>query len=258
MITLHDFASEHHVTEPDYLQAHRAAILQEYADDLAVLNDVFGGRAVRVILSNWEGDNMVYCGSIFEFTNNPQFEAKCADKVNGNFAGALAGFAAWIALREEAIAQFRATHPGLDVRQAPEFSNLNLFGESCHTTCRPDLTVFETLRAGKRQPLCSYSAYDSLNRKRLDQDLDRIATACDQVILGELGIGLKGTDLDGLKDRYKVVVDALKKHGGEVPAVMLWHAFESPAPNQPLLQLYEQDGSPADVRALPPMLSPGK
>jgi hypothetical protein len=252
MITLHDFtsAADERILDPVFLTAHRDEIVRETEDDLAVFGRRFPNRHLTVVVSNWEGDNLVYCGHTFQFASDAHFNAACAARSGGGFAARLRAFQQWIALRDEAIRRFQRTAPGLDVIQAPEFSNLNMFGENCRTACNPAWTVFETL---SKRPLCSYSAYDSSGRGTLGTDLPRILETCDRVIIGELGFERKKDDWKSLSQSYEKAALAIAPFYNRLAGILLWHAFENPR-STPGFALYDNTGQPANVRALPPSL----
>jgi hypothetical protein len=254
MITLHDFTSAagSHIVDPQFLTQHRDAILQETEDDLSELGRRFKARRVSIVISNWEGDNLVYCAHTYQFAIDAAFHAECIARTGGDFAARLKGFQQWVDLRDEAIRRFQRESPGLDVIQAPEFSNLNIFTRDCRTGCDPNLTVFETLA---KRPLCSYSAYDSSGRGTLDADLPRILTTCDHLIIGELGFDLKGNDTRALARNYDQAAKALLRFDDRLSGVFLWHAFENSKTN-PGFALYDNDGRPAHVQFLPACLRP--
>jgi hypothetical protein len=254
MITLHDFvsAADEHIVDPAFLASHRGEILRETEEDLDLIGRRFSNRRVAVVISNWEGDNLVYCGHTFQFAIDARFNSTCAARLGGDFAARLRGFQQWVALRDEAIQRIRRDYPGLDVVQAPEFSNLNMFGEDCRTQCNPLWTVFATLAS---RPVCSYSAYDSSGRRTLGKDLPRILAKCGRLIIGELGFQRKGNDLKALSKSYAQAAGALVPFDDRLTGIFLWHAFENSQSNQGFA-LYDHSGRDANVRALPGTLRP--
>lgn len=261
MVTLHDFTSQpDHMLDPDFIASHRDAIRAETADALEVLAKRFAGHNVQVIVSNWEGDNLVYCGAVYAFARDSKASAQCLAKVGGEegLVRRLTGFANWIALREEAMNTIQRKYTNLAIEQAPEFVVFNLTGSpqwQCSTLCKQQLTVLAKFTQGRKLPMCSYSAYDSLKAGTLDADLDRIDQICSKVVLGEVGFRQRDNDKSDPAD-YARLERAIADHANVIPAIIYWNAFESPDSSDKGFGLYRGDGSPRNVRALPNALAP--
>ena len=262
MVTLHDFASQpDHMLDPDFIAAHRDAIRAETSDALEVLAKRFAGRNVQVIVSNWEGDNMIYCGQVYAFARDRKAADQCLAKIGGEagLVHRLEGFASWIALRESAINDIQRKYTNLAIEQAPEFVVFNLTGSpqwQCTTLCKAGLTVLAKFTQGQKLPMCSYSAYDSLKAGTLDADLDRIGQICSKVVLGEVGFRQRDGDNSNPPSDYAKLERAVADHAGTLTAMIYWNAFESADSTDKGFGLYRGDGSPRNVRALPSALAP--
>jgi hypothetical protein len=186
MVTLHETASRD-VLSAGMDPARQQAISTELRDVLGKLQHRFQGRPVKIVLSNWEGDNMVYCGSVFRYARQADFAAQCDTTAADGVDRRLARFVEWMQLRDSVVAKFRAEHPDLDVEHAPEFNLAYLGPANCRTRCDQRRTVFEGLARAGHRPLCSFSSCNSTNRNALAEDLKRLLASCDRVILGELG-----------------------------------------------------------------------
>ena len=144
------------------LAAHQAAIEAEYTGLFNVLQQRFAGRNVQFILSNWEGDNVVYCGSSYNYATNPAFAAKCVHPNNESNAQAAAGLVTWFGYRDQAVAAFVAANPSINLIQAPEFNAYSMFDSGCHGYCNAATdTVLAQIGAAGGRGYCSYSSYDT-------------------------------------------------------------------------------------------------
>lgn len=251
MITLHDsFVSTSSTYAPDAVARNAEAILADHAGALAALDWRFAGRPVRVVLSNWEGDNQILCGSAFTFSRNAAFVRSCA-ATRGDLAKAVDGFLDWIDLRDRAVEAYRKRGGTLDVVHVPELNNVRIFSDGCLTSCDLSLTLAAAMRQRGGRDTCSYSAYDGINTGRLGEALDRLAATCRRTIVGELGFSLdrvKGERLSGL---YASAAAAIAERQSSIDAVFVWNAFETDGTGDTGFGLFRADGSPFAWNSLP-------
>jgi hypothetical protein len=97
-----------------------------------------------------------------------------------------------------------------------------------------------------RPDLCSYSAWESVNRNRLTKDLQDIAKACAPapVIIGEIGIK------ENPDKHYAKLVATLQPLRESVPLVFFYQAFEGATTKEPGFALFDGDGTALHARAL--------
>ncbi|MDQ0471921.1 hypothetical protein [Labrys wisconsinensis] len=257
MITLHESASKG-VLADGLTPERRQAITAELTGVLETLQHRFAGRSVEIVLSNWEGDNQVYCGSVVRYARQPAFTASCDTPTGDGLDRRLAHFVDWMQLRDAVVQTFRAAHPGFDVEHAPEFNLAYLGPRNCKTRCDVSRTVFAALaRAGKR-PLCSFSSYNSTNRGALQDDLPRLLATCDRVILGELGFAPARQGPERVRQGFAKAAAAAAAFPGKVPAMVIWNAFDQPGrTREDSFGLYREDGTPGNVVNLPAGMAPG-
>jgi hypothetical protein len=94
--------------------------------------------------------------------------------------------------------------------------------------------------------ICSYSAWESVNRNRLTKDLQDIMKACAPapVIVGEIGAK------ENPDKRYPRIVSALEPLRQSLPVVFYWQAFEPRMSKDPGYGLFGQDGAPLHAKAV--------
>lgn len=251
MITLHDsFVTRSTSYDPGAVARSADAILADHAAALAALEHRFAGKPVRIIISNWEGDNQLLCGSAYSFSRSPDFVRDC-QATRGDLAKAVTGFLDWIALRDRAIADYRTKGGALDVTQAPELNNVRIFTDGCVTTCDTALTLATALRGRGGQQTCSYSAYDGINTGRLGEALDRLAETCRRTIIGELGFSLERVKGERLTGLYASAAAAIARRQSSIDAVFIWNAFENEGTKDTGFGLFRVDGSPFAWNSLP-------
>jgi hypothetical protein len=252
MVTAHDFSAylaaggNSGYLNASVLTANATAIKAEYVGLIQVLYDRFSGRGVQIILSNWEGDNLIFCGSAFDF-----------GRVGGNAATCQATFPAgqtnvqriqnymqWLALKDQAVSDFLAAHPDANVIHAPEFNNYKLFAPGCSGLCDPSTdTLLKQFAASGGRQYCSYSSYDTqgpANGSYLAAVQD-ILTICQNLIIGEAGYDLlTAANLQNNIALYGAL-DQIRQQPG-VLGVIPWNAF-NPASLSQRYGLFSSDGS---------------
>jgi hypothetical protein len=250
VITLHDFSfGQRPMVDAEFLEQHRAALVQEYRAGLAAVSERFANRNTTVVISNWEGDNVVYCGSVYRFATAVRFAAECQGQATGNIERRMQGLVAWLKLRSELVDEVRRDSPPLTLLHAPEVNNVVLFEHRCRHQCDPSATVFGRLGELPGLRLCSYSAYDSVRENLLATALARLSAVCPTVILGEVGIRTPDVSSAEADKRAKAVIDQVRGASVKVPlAIIVWNAFEARASRDAGYGLFEEDGRPRTFR----------
>jgi hypothetical protein len=181
-----------------YTEENAAAMREEYAEFTYHLVQAHSGSGKRFILSNWEGDNALYCGQAYRYAADPEFRQWCNDNYpnlyNGNQSpeDSIEGMRRWFRTRWEGVRAgtrraAAAGYGGVTVRVAPEISMVRSLRENGLRSVLYDVVPFVPF------DYISYSAYESLNRPEPDMalkaDLDTIAQAAGAatIILGEIG-----------------------------------------------------------------------
>lgn len=231
------------------LTANKTAIEKEYADLLAYLSQRFAGRGIQFILSNWEGDNFVYCGSAYSFSQGGSFTTSCNNSITSNGqtrAQRLQALLTWFSYKDEVVANFIAANPGTSVIHAPEFSAFGMFAGGCQGGCATgtpssDLVLGAIQAAGGRR-YCSYSSYDSqgpANGSYLAA-VQQILAICQNLIIGEAGYDLLGPG--GLANDAALfpALDQLRNVSG-VLGVIPWNAV-NPADGSQQFGMFDTSG----------------
>ena len=252
MFTTYDFASfgSQHYLDPEFLQTHRQQVFDEYRDLAETMLRTYSGSGRVFIISHWEGDNQVYCGSSYEFQTIDDKRYACLYQ---DPARRLAGMTAWLKIRQEAIAEGRrralaAGAVNVEVYHAVEFNTIfasrKVAGASIGS--KEYKGMLDTVIPAVHPDLCSYSAWESANRNRITKDLRDIAEACAPapVIVGEIGVK------DNPDKRYARIISALQPLKDSIPLVFFWQAFEPAVSKDPGFGLFGEDGKALHAKAL--------
>ncbi len=244
------------------LLANKDRIKAEYAALFNVIRDRFAGRNIQVILSNWEGDNFVYCGSAFDFGKNAKevFPERCRAAWPGAQTNLerVQAHLLWHRLRDEAVSEFTAANPGLDLISAPEINSLVLFEPGCGGLCNPstDKIVDQIAATGGRKH-CSYSSYDTQglsSRGGLVAAVKRLLSVCGNVIIGEAGYDLlRPGNLRRSIELFETL-DRVRRLRG-VLGVVIWNAVD-PADGSSKYGLFDASGAPQLLQHLGPLARP--
>ncbi len=237
--------------EPSWLAAHSAVVIDEYLELFRALYERFGTRKIQFILSNWEADNAINCGDAFDFVRNRDgFAARCNGKYPIEVATPslrAAGLLRWVALRDQAIDRFRATHPTFDLVQAPEFNVYKGFASGCGGQCdgKTAAVIDQIAIAGGRQ-YCSYSSYESQGPRYLDdtRDLGRI---CRHLIIGEFGLDLDSFTPQAARDNFRRVAEAAQP----LYAIVPWNAVDEG--HGARYGLFDNEGEPDQLKLIGPL-----
>ena len=252
MFTAYDFASfpRQHYLDPQFLKTNRQQVFDEYRDLAETMLRTYSGSGRIFIIGHWEGDNQVYCGSSFKFQTIDDTRYACLYQ---DPATRLAGMAEWLKIRQEAIAEGRkraiaAGAANVEVYHAAEFNTIFASRKVSGASIRSKdyKGVLDTVIPAVHPDICSYSAWESVNRNRVTKDLQDIMKACAPapVIVGEIG------DKDNPDRRYSKIVSALQPLKESVPLVFFWQAFEPQASKDPGFGLFDFDGKALHAKAV--------
>jgi hypothetical protein len=252
MFTAYDFTSfgRQHYLDPDFLKANEQQVFEEYRDLAETIMHTYSGSGRVFIVSHWEGDNQVYCGSSYNFQTVDDKRYAC---LNQEPEKRLAGMTEWLRIRQAAIAEGRkraiaAGAVNVEIYHAAEFNTIfatrRVAGASIRT--KEYKGVLDTVIPAVHPDLCSYSAWESENRNRITKDLQDIVKACAPapVIVGEIGIK------DSPDKRYSKLIAALQPLKESVPVVFFWQAFEGATSKDRGFAWFDADGKALHPGAL--------
>ena len=247
-----------------YTASNTAALEREYREFTFYLYQTYHGTGKRFIISNWEGDNEIYCGSTYGYAKDASFRNSCNMAYPSLHLGqqygsvpnpyaALGAMQLWFAARQRGVAQGRldaanAGYSGVEVYHAPEFVSVNILRNSpCRLEdgfCAPGEPTKSLLYDAIPYldfDFVSYSAYNSTNltspdespnsaKARLVNDLDTIQSVISSrnIIIGEFGhgsLGSFGSYPSEVVGRTNDVLDTALDWG--VPYVFNWELFDT-------------------------------
>lgn len=252
MFTAYDFASfpRQRFLDPEFLKANRQRVFDEYREFVETIMSTYSGSGRVFIISHWEGDNQVYCGSSYNFQTVDDKRYACMYQEPDK---RLAGITEWLRIRQEAIAEGRkraaaAGATNVEVYHAAEFNTIfasrRVSGASIRS--REFKGMLDTVIPAVHPDICSYSAWESVNRNRLTKDLQDIVKACAPapVVIGEIGIK------DNPDRRYARLIAALQPLKDSIPLIFFWQAFESETAKEPGFALFDTSGKVLHPRAV--------
>ena len=220
---------------PDfYSQANTARMVAEYSDFVYRLNVLLHDSGKTFILSNWEGDNALYCGQAYTYTISAAFREQCAAGYPTVYGGALSphqaveGMVLWMKARYLGVTlgRERARSEGLtgfDVFVAPEICAVHMLH-----ALGLESVLYDVI---PRIPFdyVSYSSYESLGgstpAQTLMADLDVIRTVSgsDRIIIGEFGFS-RSADRGALIAKTQAVTAAAIAWG--VSYIIQWNLYD--------------------------------
>ena len=197
-VTFSDCQTSRFLNPDFYTPSNVARIEEEYAAFTYQLYELGAGTGKRFLISNWEGDNAVYCGAAYRYAMDQPFQSWCDENYAFLYAGnsgpaeSLEGLRLWFTARWRGIEEGkrRAAAAGLRdvaVFTAPEFSIVRALHDHGLGSVLYDVVPNVPF------DYVSYSAYESINRpdaaRELRKDLDTIreVAGTDAVVLGEVG-----------------------------------------------------------------------
>ncbi|MBW8878655.1 MAG: hypothetical protein JF614_27165 [Acidobacteria bacterium] len=240
------------------------AVVADYRDLTTNLYQLYHGTGKKFILSNWEGDNAVYCSGAYAYATDATFRAAC----DANFpvlykgvpdpATALSGFKRWLQARRQGVQDGRSWAvangfaSGVDVSFAIEFNIVSSLKQPSCTVSFNNATCLSQLNCTPNANICqagtyqsvlcdvipqvgydyvSYSAYESTNvsSAQLTSDLNRVRNflGTSNVLIGEFGYNQADSCAtpQNVRQRTHNVLNAALSWG--VPYIFQWVLFDN-------------------------------
>lgn len=197
-----------------WMISNSAAVKSEYYQLAKALYQTQTGKGGKTfIVSNWEGDNLLYCGSSYKYINTSQSNSAhqawlsdCGDaqhQPSPDFSQEVAALQSWFQARHDAVtaalSDFGAQYPDVRVYDAIEFNSYKFIKDcgglaTCPATIAPNrFDVLHDIIPYVHPNYVSYSSWESSKNGRMDEDLAGISayinslTTPPSMILGEWG-----------------------------------------------------------------------
>ncbi len=217
-----------------YTAENTASMVKEYSDLTLYLYETYKNTGKQFILSNWEGDNTIYCGGAYAYATDPAFRAECDRRYSELYSGndgpekSLTGFRLWFETRELGIADGRQRaralgFGGIEVYQAPEFSIVRTLRDAGLKSVLYDVLPYLGFER------VSYSSYESIDRTdpaaALEADLETIrgVSGATRIIIGEMGFARSVWKEDAI-GRIQAIVSTAAAAG--VPLIFQWQLYD--------------------------------
>jgi hypothetical protein len=197
-VSYNDCATSNALSPAFYTPEHTLAMTQEYSEFVFLLFQVFQGSGKHFIISNWESDSWIYCGSISGYVEDPLFRRACDDTYPAKYSGnrdvsdSLVGITRWMQTRWAGVedGRMRARNAGfqsVDVSLAAEIASVYFLHDRGLRSVLYDVIPHVSFDS------VSFSAYECQNSSDLGatlrESLDTIKAVSgnDRVIIGEIG-----------------------------------------------------------------------
>ncbi len=223
-----------------YSADNRDHMRMEYSDLSYYLCQTYRNSGKIFAISNWEGDNELYCDAAAYFATKPAFRSACESR--RATSDAIDAYREYLTLRHEGIesGRKRAAADGfknVSVMDMIEFSSLRLL-ESNHL---PDM-LHDVIPSAPRSDLVSYSAWESLGDS-LAKDLEELKKRFgDRLIAGEFGFD-RGLDPAAAEHAARA---AAALRSARIRYGIVWQIFDQPPleglGDKGLYGLYDEKG----------------
>jgi len=206
--------------------ANRERLRKEYAGLTYRIYKTYRGSGKVFGISNWEGDNELYCDSAYYFANNPAFRSSCEAK--RKTADVLTAYRQFFELRQEGInlGKARAMREGLkgvSVLSVIEVSALRFLKEGHFASMLEDV-----IPSIPMPDYVSYSAWESIGlpADQLFRDLDDLLQKRfkGHAMVGEFGFD-RGLDQSAAEHATNV---ARTMQRARVGYEIWWQIFDQP------------------------------
>ncbi|PIT98764.1 MAG: hypothetical protein COT74_13805 [Bdellovibrionales bacterium CG10_big_fil_rev_8_21_14_0_10_45_34] len=242
-----------------FLESHKEAIVNEYAELTAHLLTKYYRSEVTVILGNWEGDNQVYCGSTYGYLVDSSFKASCDQSYERGTYGSsrsvqdgLNSLLYWAELRQEGIEKgyslFASYFPRVTTRshvyQVLEVNNVLLMKEAGYKDLlhsdQQILSKFDGLSFSSWE--INHEVVQNPDRARaIWQELEQLA-AGKPIIIGEYGFDSQSENAgENLRRATSYWNEKFKE--GSIHSAWIWEGVNS-ATGPSRYGLFNRQGDP--------------
>jgi hypothetical protein len=205
--------------------ANRDRTRNEYADLTYRIYKTYRGSGKIFGISNWEGDNELYCDSAYYFATNPAFRSSCEAKRNS--MDVLAAYRQFFKLRQQGIdsGRARAAREGLNrvsVISVIEVSALRFLKEAHFPSMLEDV-----IPSVPMPDYVSYSAWESIGStpEQLFRDLDDLQKRFKgHAMVGEFGFD-RGLDR-AASEHARSAISTMRR--ARMPYSIWWQIFDQP------------------------------
>ena len=207
------------------MAANRDRMRSEYADLTYSLYKTYRGSGKVFGISNWEGDNELYCDSAYYFATNATFRTSCEAK--RTTSDALETYRQFLELREQGIraGRERALREGLigvSVLSVIEVNALRFLKEAHLPSMLEDVIPSVTM-----PDYVSFSAWESIgsNPDQLFRDLGELQTRFKgHAMVGEFGFD-RGVDKSASEHAANAITTMRR---ARVSYSIWWQIFDQP------------------------------
>ncbi|MDX2178303.1 MAG: hypothetical protein SFV18_01840 [Bryobacteraceae bacterium] len=236
-----------------YTEANTARVTSEYSDLVYRLYELYAKSQKTFVLLHWEGDNALYCGSVYLYLGSTEFRDDCHTVYSQVYGGSrgpadsIQGMILWMSARRAGLADGmrRAQADGLggiSVRLGIEINSVRLLRGMGFSSVLHDVAPFTGI------DLVSYSAYEALAHvdpvKALRSNIEAIRQVMPHasVVLGEIGFDRTGP-AERLVPLVQSVLYAALAEG--VLFVIHWNLFDSETLSP--YGIFDTDGRPTEL-----------
>jgi hypothetical protein len=207
------------------IASNRDRMRGEYADLTYRLYKAYGGSGKVIGISNWEGDNELYCDSAYYFATNAAFRSSCEAK--RKIGDALEAYRQFLELREQGIhsGRQRALREGLkgvSVISVIEVSALRFLKDAHLPSMLEDV-----LPSVSMPDYVSYSAWESIGSTpdQLFRDLGELQNRFkEHAMVGEFGFD-RGLDKSA-SEHIASAITTMRR--ARVSYAIWWQIFDQP------------------------------
>ena len=207
------------------IAANRDRTRSEYADLTYRIYKTYRGSGKAFGISNWEGDNELYCDSAYYFANNAAFRSSCEAK--RNTADVLNAYRQFFELRQQGINAGRARAlreglKGVSVISVIEVSAFRFLKEAHLPSMLEDI-----IPSAAMPDYVSYSAWESIGStpEQLFRDLDDLQKRFKgHLMVGEFGFD-RGPDQSTAEHAKNAISTMRRAH---VTYSIWWQIIDQP------------------------------
>ncbi len=231
-----------------FLQSRQTDIVNDYKNFALSLFRTYKNTGKTFIISNWETDNAIYCGSAYafdkDFANTPvngtSFRTWCLNNYSAAYAAkdpqaAITAIKLWFSYRQQGIQLARQQAAiegitGVKIKHAIEFNTIHLIKDIGYPN-----TLFDIIPS-LRPDIAAYSSYESTNVGTLLADFPTIEskTSGMEVAITEYGFSPKDFTLpqaSALLAKTTKEIQSLVSQG-KVSMGQVWQAYEDGSPTE--------------------------